>query len=113
MPFKQKIGNPLSIELRSPQDMLLEIAGRFKARRLAVNLTQQGLAARSGVSWSSLKRFERTGLIALDSLLRVALVLDCLSDFDKLASDNLLMGSAKSLDDILSAPKTRKKGRMK
>jgi len=93
--------------------MLMEIAGRFKERRLALNLTQEGVAARSGVSWSSLKRFERTGLIALDSLLRVALVLDCLGDFDRLASDTSSMGSGKSLDDILSEPKTRKKGRMK
>ena len=93
--------------------MLTEIAGRFKARRLALNLTQEGVAARSGVSWSSLKRFERTGLIALDSLLRAALVLDCLGDFDKLASDNSPMNSGKSLDDILSESKTRKKGRIK
>ena len=68
---------------------------------------------RSGVSWSSLKRFERTGLIALDSLLRVALVLDCLGDFDKLARDTSPVNSGKSLDDILSEPKTRKKGRIK
>jgi transcriptional regulator with XRE-family HTH domain len=113
MHFKPLGGNPLSIDLKTPQDMLLEIAGRFKARRLALNLTQEGVAARSGVSWSSLKRFERTGLIALDSLLGVALVLDCLSDFEKLASDNSSVRSAKSLDDILSEPKTRKKGRMK
>ena len=91
----------------------MEIAGRFKARRLALNLTQEGAAARSGVSWSSLKRFERTGLIALDSLLRLALVLDCLGDFAKLASDNSSVNSGKSLDDILSEPKTRKKGRIK
>ena len=103
----------MSVELRTPQDMLTEIAGRFKARRLAMNLTQEGVAARSGVSWSSLKRFERTGLIALDSLLRVALVLNCLSDFEKLANDNSSMGSAKSLDDILSEPRARKKGRIK
>ena len=103
----------MSVELRAPQDMLVEIAGRFKARRLTMNLTQEGVAARSGVSWSSLKRFERAGLIALDSLLRVALVLDCLSDFDKLASGNSSIGLAKSLDDILSESKTRKKGRIK
>lgn len=103
------------MELRTPQEILLEIAGRFKARRLAMNLSQEGLAARSGVSWSSLKRFERTGLIALDSLLRIALVLDCLSDFDKLASGSSPVGENKTLDDILSEPqpKTRKKGRMK
>jgi transcriptional regulator with XRE-family HTH domain len=113
MPFKQKIGNPLSVELRTPQDMLLEIAGRFKARRLSMNLTQEGVAARSGVSWSSLKRFERTGLIAFNSLLRIALVLDCLSDFDRLTIDNSHAVSARSLDDILSEPKTRKKGQIK
>jgi len=61
--------NILPINLKTPHDVQREIAGRFKARRLALNLTQEGLAARSGVSWSSLKRFERTGLIALDSLL--------------------------------------------
>jgi transcriptional regulator with XRE-family HTH domain len=105
----------LSIEIRTPQDVLLEIAGRFKARRLAMNLSQEGLATRSGVSWSSLKRFEHTGLIALDSLLRIALVLDCLGDFDKLANDSSPVGAVKTLDDILSEPasKMRKKGRIK
>jgi transcriptional regulator with XRE-family HTH domain len=51
----------MSIELKTPQDVQRELAGRFKARRLSLNLTQEGLAARSGVSWSSLKRFEHTG----------------------------------------------------
>ena len=103
----------LSIGLKTPQDTLLEIAGRFKARRLAMNLTQEGVATRSGVSWGSLKRFERTGLIALDSLLRIALVLDCLGDFDKVVADTSPVTAAKSLDEILSEPKTRKKGRIK
>jgi len=105
----------LSIELKTPQEVLLEIAGRFKARRLRMNLSQEGLATRSGVSWSSLKRFERTGLIALDSLLRLALVLDCLGDFDQLAVDPSPLGGGKTLDDILAEPKIkmRKKGRMK
>jgi transcriptional regulator with XRE-family HTH domain len=103
----------LALHLKAPQDVLMEIAGRFKLRRLALNLTQEGLAARSGVSWGSLKRFERTGLISLDALLRIALVLDCLGDFDKLAADNEYNLTAKALDDILATPKSRKKGRMK
>src|SRR3977135_3088095 len=97
--------NILAINLKTPHDVQLEIAGRFKARRLAMNLTQEGLAARSGVSWSSLKRFERTGMIALDSLLKIALVLDCLSDFDKLGAGDASAISAKSLDEILAVPK--------
>jgi len=45
---------------------MFELAGRFKARRLAMNFWQEGLAKRAGVSWSSLKRFEYTGLVSLD-----------------------------------------------
>jgi transcriptional regulator with XRE-family HTH domain len=103
----------LSIQLKTPQDVQHEIAGRFKARRLALNLSQEGLAARSGVSWGSVKRFERTGLIALDSLLKIALVLGCLSDFDRLGAPDDRSFAAKSLDEIIAAPKTRKKGRVK
>ena len=103
----------MSIELKTPRDVQRELAGRFKARRLALNLTQEGLAARSGVSWSSLKRFERTGLIALDSLLKLALVLDCLGDFDRICVDDGRNRGSKSLDELLSQPKTRRKGRIK
>src|ERR1035438_4320049 len=66
----------MSIELTTPQDVQQQLASRLEARRLSKNLTQEGLANRSGVSWSSLKRFESTGLIALESLLKISLVLD-------------------------------------
>jgi transcriptional regulator with XRE-family HTH domain len=91
----------------------MELAARFRDRRLAMNLTQEGLAARSGVSWGSLKRFEHSGLIALDSLLKMALVLDCLSSFDKVGVVETRPFAAQSLDEILAKTKTRKKGRIK
>ncbi len=93
--------------------MQRELTGRFKTRRLALNLTQEGLAARSGVSWSSLKRFEYTGLIALDALLKLALVLGCLSDFDRICADDGQSLVSKSLDELLAKPKLRRKGRLK
>jgi len=74
-----------------------------------MNITQRELSARSGVSWSSLKRFERDGLIALDSLLSIALVLNCLSDFDKLAADNPGLRVGQSLDSILATPAPRRR----
>ena len=46
-----------------------EIAERAKFRRLEQNLTQEGLALRSGVSLGSIKRFERSGEISLKSLM--------------------------------------------
>ena len=42
------------------------------------------LADKSGVSLGSLKRFERTGEISLSSLLKIALVLDSLKEFERL-----------------------------
>ena len=74
-----------------------------------MNLTQRELAARSGVTWSSLKRFEREGLIALDSLLDLALVLDCLGDFDKLAVESEPISAVLSLDALLATPTLRRR----
>lgn len=94
----------MSFSLRTAQEVQKGIAERFKARRLTRNLTQRELSARSGVTLSSLKRFERHGLIALDSLLNLALALDCLDDFDKLAVKSQPIPTAQSLDDMLTAP---------
>jgi len=105
------LDNILSISIKTPKEVQRELANRLKARRLALNLTQQGLAKRSGVSWGSLKRFESTGLIALDSLLRLALVLGCLADFDQICTGSGV--ETKSLDELLAEGKTRKKGRIK
>jgi transcriptional regulator with XRE-family HTH domain len=99
----------LAVCLRTVQEVQTGIAGRFKARRLAMNLTQRELAARSGVTWSSLKRFEREGLIALDSLLNLALVLDCLDDFDKMAVESQPIPAAQSLDALLATPALRRR----
>ena len=60
----------------------------------------------------SLKRFETTGLVAFDSLLKLALVLDCLGDFDGVAAEDAQSLSGRSLDEVLSQTRTRKKGRM-
>ena len=89
------------------QEVQSGIASRFKARRLAMNLTQRELAARSGLTLSSLKRFEREGLIALDSLLNLALVLDCLDDFQLLAAASSPIAATQSLDALLATPAQR------
>ncbi len=96
---------------RTPNDVQLALARRFRSRRLARNLSQEGLAKRAGVSWGSLKRFEYKGLIAIDSLLRIAMVLDCLDQFESVGIEEGV--EAKSLDEILAAPKQRRKGRIK
>jgi transcriptional regulator with XRE-family HTH domain len=67
---------------KKPVDVLQEIAQRHKVLRKQWGYTQSELARRSGVSLGSLKRFETTGQISLESLLLLAYVLNRLNDFD-------------------------------
>lgn len=83
----------MSFTLKSQQEVMHEIATRAKDKRLEQNLTQEGLALRSGVSLGSVKRFERTGEISLKSLIDIALTLGCLENFEALFADNALKGS--------------------
>jgi hypothetical protein len=46
-------------------------------------------------------------LIALDSHLNLAMVLDCLDDFDKLAEESRSIAASKSLDALLATPASR------
>ena len=62
--------------LRSPGDILLEIGGRARDLRLHKNLSRSSLAEMSGVSTSTIKRFEETGVISLSNLVLLAVPLD-------------------------------------
>ncbi|MCC7522077.1 MAG: helix-turn-helix transcriptional regulator [Flavobacteriaceae bacterium] len=75
--------HPYSIH-KQPTTVLTEVSVRFKKLRKAQNMSQVVLADRSGVSLGSLKRFETTGKISLESLLKLAHLLDRLADFDSL-----------------------------
>ena len=78
--------NIQNVQLKSPEDMMRALAQKAKALRLEANLTQSGLAVRSGVSLGSVKRFEKTGEISLKSLLNIAMVLRRLDDFESVFS---------------------------
>jgi len=72
----------LSFLPKTPSQMQEELKVKFRAKRKALKLTQEELAIKSGMSLGSLKRFESSGQISLESLLKVALVLECLGDFE-------------------------------
>lgn len=100
----------MSVILKDPAGLLIDFAGYFKARRLSLDLARHTLAERSGVSESTIKRFEKTGEISLKALLNIALVLDCLDDFEKISCQPPL--KAKSVNDLLKAKQPRKRGRI-
>ena len=65
-----------------PSQVQLELASRFREIRRDKKVSQSQLANKSGVSLGSIKRFEQTGQISLESLLKLAHLFDRLSDFD-------------------------------
>lgn len=99
----------VSLNILTPLEYLTKIAQSAKTKRLSLNLSQQTLSMHSGVSLGSIKRFERTGKISLESLLKIALVLDSLESFDSLFAQDPLQ-SLPSLDAILKQI-PRKRGR--
>ena len=97
--------------LETPTSTTEVIARNAREKRLALNMTQLELSRRSGVSFGSLRRFELTGQISLESLLKIALVLDCLGQFVELFK--LEASEVKSIDELLKEEPKRKRGRSK
>jgi transcriptional regulator with XRE-family HTH domain len=78
-----------------------DIAARVRARRKEGGLSQTELAATSGVSLGSLKRFENKGEISLTSLLKLAIALGYESDFAALFERK----NYQSLDEVINETK--------
>jgi len=72
------------IDLIAPSDVMQRTAQRAKALRLEQNITQQELADKIGIAVGTVKRFEKTGEVQFNHLLRIALVLGRLDDFKTL-----------------------------
>lgn len=98
----------MSLSMKTPKEVSIDIAARLKAKRLSQNFTQEGLALRAGMSTPSLKRFEKTGEISFVSLLNIALVLDCLDECERLFAEN-----PKPTTLFADEPKTKKRGTIK
>ena len=78
------------ISTDTEKDILIIVSTNVKERRKELKITQKELAKRSGVSYASIRRFETTGEISFTSLLKIANVLNSLSDFKKLFSNELV-----------------------
>lgn len=99
----------MSFNLKTPQEILRQVAERMKTKRLQMNLTQQGLALRANVSLGTLKHFEKTGKVSFETLLAVAMALGCLEDFDDLLKN--VERPINLFDE--KEPKKRMRGRVK
>lgn len=64
----------------SPLEIMMEVAKNAASKRKIMKISQKELAARSGVSYASIRRFEKTGEISFKSLVLIANVLDARDD---------------------------------
>lgn len=103
----------LSINISTPDSIMSRLRDKYRQLRLQQDLTQSGLSARSGVSLGSIKRFESTGQISLESLLKISVILECLDDFNKVANpQESKVDSLKQLLNTKTKP-TKKRGSIK
>lgn len=91
----------------------LKIADHIRARRLSMELTQEGLAQRSGVPLATLRKFEQKGIISMESFLKILMVIGGIEELIEALKPS--KPNFKSIDDVLKDTDAiyRKRGRRK
>lgn len=97
----------MAIKLKSTHDIVCDISARAKSCRLELNLSQATLSKMSGVSLGTLKKFESTGKISIESLVKISIALKAHEEFDELFNNS-------SADTVLSLDRLiHKKSRLR
>ncbi|MBT3966725.1 MAG: helix-turn-helix transcriptional regulator [Gammaproteobacteria bacterium] len=98
----------LTLDLYTPEEVSTQIANSAKQLRLSANMSRKSLAQHSGVSLGSIQRFEQTGKISLEHLLKIAQVLSALKEFQQLFP----LPDPKTIQQLLEREKLPKRGRL-
>ena len=69
---------------RSPKEVMLLLSKNIITLRKQMKMSQKELSERSGVAYASVRKFESTGIISLESLLKVCEALKRLTDFESI-----------------------------
>ena len=80
------------------QDHMQGLGQRIKARRLALDLTQQAASAKAGVAYRTWRRIEAEGKASIEDLVRAAIVLRC----DEGVAELFPEMAASSMDELLA-----------
>ncbi len=99
----------LLLDRYNPSLFAKKITENLKQSRIKRQFTQEELAERSGVTLSSLKRFEQKAEISLSNLLKLAIALDALETFESLFIDD----KPSTLDEFLSDKESKNRKRVR
>ncbi|MFV2058981.1 MAG: helix-turn-helix domain-containing protein [Thiohalomonadales bacterium] len=101
--------NILPVSMTSPQEVLHDLSGRFRRYRLDhLNWSRRHLANRSGVAESTIKRFEKTGQITIENLVRLAFVMNAIEPLFALFD----LPPVKSIAELERQTQRRQRGRI-
>lgn len=85
----------------TPSDVALRLAKRIKATRKRRRITQKQLAGRSNVSYATLRKFEKTGQISLESFIKLTMELGLVQEVNDLFSEPVY----NSIEEVVNASK--------
>ena len=72
--------------LDTPSDIAVKLAQKMKSIRKRRKITQKQLAARSNVSYATLRKYEKTGQISLESFIKISMELGLTNELINLFS---------------------------
>ena len=73
---------------KSPKEMMMFLSQNIIRLRKQEKVSQKELSERSGVAYASVRKFESTGIISLESLLKICEALNRLTDFESILLPN-------------------------
>ncbi len=68
----------------TPKEVMILLSKRIVALRKQLKMTQKEVSERSGVAYASVRKFETTGIISLESLLKICDILGRLKEFESI-----------------------------
>jgi HTH-type transcriptional regulator / antitoxin HipB len=86
----------MKYSLYTPEEALTNLSQRARTLRLTKRWKRSTLAQRSGVTPSSLRRFEQTGEVSMKNFLKIVFALGRLDETENL----LLIPDAQSISDL-------------
>ena len=85
----------------TPSDVALKLAGKIKEIRRRKKITQKELAGRSNVSYATLRKFEKTGQISLESFIKLTMELGLIQEINNLFTEPVY----NSIEEVINANK--------
>ncbi|MBQ6735686.1 MAG: helix-turn-helix transcriptional regulator [Lachnospiraceae bacterium] len=83
----------------TPSDIAMRLSGNMRRIRKRRKITQKQLAARSNVSYATLRKFEQTGQISLESFIKLSMELGLTGELNTLFTQPVYQSIEEVIND--------------